>query len=107
MNKNEMTLWEKNYRRYKRIYKAVVTIAMLIDIALWVFLKPFWGAAFLVFAFWNIYFYEKGATDNCMDEYEYAYPKDGFRTMFKSWIVLIPLLIGVYFLCRYVMPEML
>ena len=36
-----MTLWEKNYRRYKRIYKAVVTIAMLIDIALWVFLKPF------------------------------------------------------------------
>ena len=103
--KKEMTPWEKEYRRYNRNYRLVVRLAMLIDIALWIFLNPFWGVAFLVFTFWNLHFYDKGSTDSCMDEYEYAYPKDGFRLMFKSWIVLIPLLIGAYFACKTLMPS--
>lgn len=95
------------YRRYLNIYRLVITIAILTDIALWVFLKPFWAAAFLVFTFWNLYFYDKGARDNCVDEYEYAYPKDGFRFMLKSWIVLIPLLIGAYFIFKAHVPGSL
>ena len=103
MKKNKKVKGKIN--RSELIFRIVVIIAILTDIALWIFTKPFWAVACLVFVFWNIYFYNKGRTSNCVDEFEDEYPEDGIRLMFKSWIVLIPLLIGAYFACKTLMPS--
>lgn len=96
--KKEMTQWEKDYRRYNRIYGivwwcGVVLIALVWWLAGWKF-----GMAAMVFGLWSWLWYEQGSTDNCIDEFEYAYPQDGFRWMFKSWIWLAVLAAVGYWL---------
>lgn len=100
----ELTPWEKNYRSYKHTYNAVICIGITITIAIFCFASMFWGFACLAFGLWSLAWYEDGATENCMDEYEYAYAKDGFRKMLKSWPWFAVLLLIAYFFCKKFMP---
>ena len=100
----EMTPWEKEYRRYHRNYRLIVCLSIVTIAVIWYFAGHFWGIAALLFAIWSESFYEEGATENCMDEYQYAYPKDGFRKMFKSWPYFAIMLLIAYFICQKFMP---
>ena len=95
-----MTPWEREYRRYNRIYNLVIVLWLLAFIVVWWFAGWFWGIVCLAFGIWSSAWYENGA----MDEYEYAYPKYGFRLMFKSWPWFIVLAGIAYFLCQAYMP---
>lgn len=100
----EMSPWEKEYQRYHQIYNSLVLASIVAIIAAFYFIGLFWGFATLAFAFWSFGWYEDGATEDCMDEYEYAYPKDGFRRMFKSWPWFFGLATIAYFICKAGMP---
>ncbi|MBR1648588.1 MAG: hypothetical protein IJ689_03205 [Alphaproteobacteria bacterium] len=96
----EMTPFEKYYRRYQRIYNTIAVISFACVIAIWLMTGWFFGVVALLFVFWSFSWYDEGASQNCVDEYEYAYPEDGFRLMFKSWPWFV-LMAGIaYFFCR-------
>ena len=103
-DKRELTPWEKDYNRYNRIYNGVFLLGILVIIATFCFAGWFWGFVMLAFVLWSEGWYDKGATDDCMDEYEYAYPREGFRLMFKSWPWFIGFATIAYFFCKHNMP---
>ena len=92
--------WKKVYDRYQRNYTIIVLLGLAAVVAIWHYTNHFWGATALAFALWSEAWYDHGATKDCMDEYEYAYPKDGFRCMFKSWPWFIGLATIAYFICK-------
>ena len=96
----EMPPWEKEYRHYYRNYRLIVCLSIVTIAVIWYFAGHFWGVMALLFAIWSLAFYEEGATENCIDEYEYAYPKDGFRNMRGSWPWFIGLAVIAYFICK-------
>ena len=96
--KKEMTPWEREYRRYNLIYGIVWWCGVVIIAAVWWLVGWKVGLLTLAFGLWSWLWYENGATDNCIDEFEYAYPKDGFRRMFKSWPWFVVLAAVAYWL---------
>lgn len=101
--KKKMTYWEKR-QRYNRLYDTACMIGVATIVATFWFARCFWGFVMLAFVLWSFGWYDKGAEENCVDEYEYGYPKDGFRLMFKSWPWFIGFTIIAYFFCNHSMP---
>lgn len=96
--------FRKIYNRYQRNYALIVCLGLAAAIAVWYFTNHFWGATSLAFGIWSLCWYEDGAQENCIDEWEYAYPDDGFRRMFKSWPWFIGLAVVAFLICRRIMP---
>ena len=96
--------YEKIYNRYQRNYTVVVLLWLAVVVAVWYFTGHFYGITTLAFGIWSLAWYEDGAQENCMDEWEYAYPKDGFRRMVKSWPWFIGLGLIAFFFCNTYMP---
>lgn len=92
--------WRKAYIRYNRIYTLIVLVYIAVVCTVWYYFGKFYGVSALIFGLWSWYWYEDGASENCIDEYEYAYPKDGFRRMFKSWPWFVIPLYVIYQLCK-------
>ena len=92
------------YGRYQRNYAIVVCLSIALIIAIWYFTNHFWGATALAFALWSLGWYESGAHENCIDEWEYAYPQDGFRRMLDSWKCFAILAVIAYVFCKATMP---
>lgn len=99
--------WKKIYGRYERNYTIIVILGFVAVVAIWYFTNHFWGATALVFLLWSEIWYDYGAQKDCMDEWEYAYPEDGFRYMFKSWPWFIGLAVIAYLVCRFTAPWLL
>lgn len=100
----QISPWEKKYRRYHRNYRLIVCLSLAITATIWYFAGHFWGIVALLFVICSETSYDKGATEKCMDEYEYARFKDGFRRMLRSWPWLAILAIIAYFFCKKFMP---
>ena len=98
--------FKKIYNRYRRNYRIIVCLWIVSAIAIGYFVNLFWGAMAVVFGLWSWINYEEGSQENCMDEWEYAYPEDGFRQMFKSWPWFIPVMITAYICCKLWMPYL-
>lgn len=96
--------FKKIYGRYQRNYNIIVCLCIAAVIAVFYYIAPFWGVASFAFGFWSWLWYEDGAQQNCMDEWEFAYPKDGFRRMLKSWPWYAVLATIAYFFCKATMP---
>ena len=94
----------KIYNRYQRNYAIIVILGLAVVVAVWYFTCHFYGVTLLAFGIWSLAWYEDGAQENCMDEWEYAYPKDGFRRMVKSWPWFIGLGLIAFFFCSAYMP---
>ena len=98
--------FKKVYNRYRRNYHIIVCLWIAAEIAIGYFINLFWCAIAFCFGYWNWVWYEDGAQENCMDEYEFAYPKDGLRKMLKSWPWFAVIAIIAYFFCRRFMPYL-
>ena len=105
-SKKPMTQWEKNYRRYCRNYNLILLACVVLIALVWWFVNTFWGLATSAFVLWSVCWYDSGATENCIDEYEYAYAEDGLSLMFKSWPWFFVLVIPAYFFFKAVMPGL-
>ncbi len=92
------------YNRYQRNYTIIVLLGLAAVFAVWYFTCPFYGATTLAFGLWSWFAYDEGASENCIDEYEFAYPKDGFRRMVKSWPWFFGLALIAFFFCNAYMP---
>ena len=92
------------YNRYQRNYTIIVLLGLAAVFAVWYFTCPFYGATTLAFGLWSWFAYDEGASENCIDEYEYAYPQDGFRRMVKSWPWFFGLALIAFFFCNAHMP---
>ena len=101
-----MTLWEKQYRRYCLIHGVVILVGIAIMLLIYHFTNPFFGIMALAFGVWSWGWYENGAQENCVDEWEYAYPDDGFRRMVASWPWFIGLAVIAYSFCINNMPQL-
>ncbi|MBQ9271335.1 MAG: hypothetical protein IJ218_03625 [Alphaproteobacteria bacterium] len=77
--------FRKEYQRYQIIYILVVLIAIVAIAAIGYFIDPFWCIMTTIFCIWSWLCYNYGEQEQCIDEWEYAYPKQGFREMFDSW----------------------
>lgn len=96
--------WKKAYDRYQRNYNLIVCFGLAAVVAIWYFTNHFFGATALAFWLWSWCWYDEGAQENCIDEWEYAYPNDGLRCMFKSWPWFAALAVIAYFICKPLMP---
>ena len=96
--------FKKIYDRYQRNYIIIVFLWLAIVVAIWYFTGWFWSITVFIFGLGSLWAYENGAQENCIDEYEFAYPKDGFRRMFKSWPWFVGIAIIAYFFCDAYMP---
>lgn len=96
--------YRKNYNRYQRNYAIIFCLGIIAIVAVWYFTNPFWGATALAFGIWSLAWYEDGAHENCIDEWEYAYPEDGFRRMFNSWPWFLGFALIAYLCCNRWMP---
>ena len=96
--------FRKIYGRYQRNYTIIVCLGIAAIVAIWYFTNHFWGATTLAFGLWSWAFYEDGAQENCIDEWEYAYPKDGFRRMVNSWPWFVCFAFIAYICCNRWMP---
>ena len=96
--------FQKIYNRYQRNYTVIVCIGLAVVAAIWYFTNPFWGVVALAFGIWSWGWYEDGARENCIDEWEFAYPKDGFRRMLDSWPWFICFAFVAYIWCKRWMP---
>ena len=92
--------------QYNRIYNLITILGIVIVIPVWYFTNDFWGLIALCFGIWSLLWYNEGAHRDVIDEFEYAYPKDGFRLMFKSWPWFIPVAIVAYVCCKQWMPYL-
>ncbi|MBQ7633295.1 MAG: hypothetical protein IJS88_04195 [Alphaproteobacteria bacterium] len=92
------------YNRYQRNYTIIVLLGLAAVIAVWYFTCHFYGITILAFGLWSWFAYEKGASEECIDEYEFVYPQDGFRRMVKSWPWFIGLDLIAFFFCDAYMP---
>ena len=98
--------FKKVYNRYQRNYRIIVCLWIATAIAIGYFINFFWCAIAFCFGFWNWIWYEDGAKENCMDEYEFAYPKDGLRLMCKSWPWFAVIVTIAYFFVKRFMPYL-
>ena len=96
--------FKKIYNRYQRNYAIIVLIGLVAVSAIWYFFGHFWGGTALAFGLWSWYWYEEGAQENCMDEWEFAYPKDGFCLMRNSWPWFVCFAFVAYICCKRWMP---
>ena len=96
--------FEKIYNRYQRNYWTIVLLGLITVVAVWYFTCHFYGITALAFGFWSLLAYDKGASEDCIDEYEFAYPEDGFHYMFKSWPWFFVLALLAFFFCNAYMP---
>jgi hypothetical protein len=96
--------FRESYNRYQRNYAIIVFLCLAVVVAVWYFTNHFWGIVAFAFGYLSWIAYDEGASENCMDEYEYAYPKDGFRRMVKSWPWFFVLAILAFFFCNAYMP---
>ena len=96
--------FRKKYQRYQRNYRIIVCFWIAATIAIGYFTNLFWCTTAFCFGFWSLIWYDEGAQENCMEEWEYAYPQDGFRLMFKSWPWFAVISIIAYFFCKRFMP---
>lgn len=100
--------FEKIYNRYQRNYWTVVLLGLITVVAVWYFTNHFWGICTLIFGLWSWVAYDAGAQEQCIDEWEYAYPEDGFSFMIESlrdgWPWFIGLGFLAYLFCKKAMP---
>lgn len=99
--------FKEEYERYQRNYTIISWLWFALTAVVWYFTNHFYGATVLAFGLWSSYWYKNGARENCVDEYEYAYPEDGFRRMAKSWPWFIILDLVAFFICDACMPWLL
>ena len=102
--KRYIVRWETVYNRYQRNYNLIIFLGLVAVVAVWYFTNHFWGLTTLAFGIWSWIFYDDGAQENCIDEWEYAYPQDGFLRMFKSCPWFIGFAVIAYFICKHSMP---
>lgn len=91
---------------YRLKYTIIVCLSIVAVIAIWYFISLFWGVISLLFGVWSLCWYEDGARENCVDEWEDAYPEDGLRRMFCSWPWCAALVALIYFFCKIYMPNL-
>ena len=96
--------FQKIYNRYQRNYTAIRFLGYAMVIAVWYFTNHFWGAVTLSFVIWSVSWYEDGASEECVDEWEFAYPKDGIRRMVNSWPWFACFAFIAYVCCKRWMP---
>lgn len=98
--------FRKLFGRYQLNYAIVVCLWIAAVIAIGNFINFFWCAIALSFGIWSLAWYEDGAHENCIDEWDDAYPQDGFRRMFNSWPWFLCIAFIAYICCKRWMPEL-
>jgi len=107
--KNEKMLayikrFEKIYQCYQLMYSLIVCLSIIAIVGIWYFTNHFWGATALAFGLWSLAWYEDGAREKSLDEWDDSYPEDGFRRMFNSWPWFICFAFIAYICCNRWMP---